>query len=70
MTDRDTNATIERAYREAYGIVLATLVRFLGGDFDAAVVDYQLGLDPDVSPLLLSSQAAPNGSARSASATV
>jgi peptide/nickel transport system substrate-binding protein len=33
-----------------------------GGDFDAAVVDYQLGLDPDVSPLLLSSQAAPNGS--------
>jgi peptide/nickel transport system substrate-binding protein len=32
------------------------------GDFDAAVVDYQLGLDPDVSPLLLSSQAAPAGS--------
>lgn len=32
------------------------------GDFDAAVVDYQLGLDPDVSPLLLSSQVAPAGS--------
>lgn len=32
------------------------------GDFDAAVVDYQLGLDPDISPLLLSSQAAPAGS--------
>ena len=32
------------------------------GTFDAAVVDYQLGLDPDVSPLLLSSQAAPAGS--------
>ena len=26
------------------------------------MVDYQLGLDPDVSPLLLSSQAAPAGS--------
>jgi peptide/nickel transport system substrate-binding protein len=33
-----------------------------GGDFDAAVVDYQLGLDPDVSPLFLSSQVAPAGS--------
>ena len=32
------------------------------GDFDAAVVDYRLGLDPDVSPLLLSSQIAPTGS--------
>jgi RNA polymerase sigma-70 factor (ECF subfamily) len=32
----DTNAAIERAYREAYGSVLATLIRFLGGDFDAA----------------------------------
>jgi peptide/nickel transport system substrate-binding protein len=32
------------------------------GDFDAAVVDYQVGLDPDVSPLLLSTQVAPNGS--------
>ena len=31
------------------------------GDFDAAVVDYQLGLDPDVSPLLLSTQVSPNG---------
>jgi RNA polymerase sigma-70 factor (ECF subfamily) len=30
------NAAIERAYREAYGSVLATLIRFLGGDFDAA----------------------------------
>jgi peptide/nickel transport system substrate-binding protein len=34
----------------------------LGGDFDAAVVDYKLGLDPDVSPLFLSTQVAPNGS--------
>jgi peptide/nickel transport system substrate-binding protein len=32
------------------------------GDFDAAVVNFQLGLDPDVSPLFLSTQAAPNGS--------
>ena len=32
----DTNAAIELAYREAYGSVLATLIRFLGGDFDAA----------------------------------
>ncbi len=32
----ETNAAIERAYREAYGSVLATLIRFLGGDFDAA----------------------------------
>ncbi len=31
-----THAAIERAYREAYGTVLATLIRFLGGDFDAA----------------------------------
>ena len=29
-------AAIERAYRDAYGSVLATLIRFLGGDFDAA----------------------------------
>jgi peptide/nickel transport system substrate-binding protein len=36
------------------------------GTFDAAVVDYQLGLDPDVSPLLLSSQAAPAGANLSA----
>ena len=27
---------IERAFHEAYGSVLATLIRFLGGDFDAA----------------------------------
>jgi peptide/nickel transport system substrate-binding protein len=40
----------------AYGQALSD------GDFDAAVVDYQLGLDPDVSPLLLSSQVAPAGS--------
>jgi peptide/nickel transport system substrate-binding protein len=39
-----------------YGQALAA------GSFDAAVVDYQLGLDPDVSPLLLSSQVAPVGS--------
>jgi RNA polymerase sigma-70 factor, ECF subfamily len=32
----ETNVAIERAYREAYGSVLATLIRFLGGDFDAA----------------------------------
>ncbi len=32
----DTNAAIEGAYRDAYGSVLATLIRFLGGDFDAA----------------------------------
>ena len=32
----DTNTAIELAYREAYGSVLATLIRFLGGDFDAA----------------------------------
>ena len=36
--------------------------RLANGTFDAAIVDYQLGLDPDVSPLLLSSQAAPTGS--------
>jgi RNA polymerase sigma-70 factor (ECF subfamily) len=32
----ESNAAIERAYRDAYGGVLATLIRFLGGDFDAA----------------------------------
>jgi RNA polymerase sigma-70 factor (ECF subfamily) len=32
----ESNAAIERAYRDAYGSVLATLIRFLGGDFDAA----------------------------------
>ena len=32
----DANAAIERAYGDAYGSVLATLIRFLGGDFDAA----------------------------------
>ncbi|MGZ6268293.1 MAG: RNA polymerase sigma factor [Candidatus Limnocylindrales bacterium] len=32
----DTHAAIERAYRDAYGSVLATLIRFLGGDFDSA----------------------------------
>jgi peptide/nickel transport system substrate-binding protein len=32
------------------------------GEFDAAVVEYELGLDPDVSPLFLSTQAAPAGS--------
>jgi RNA polymerase sigma-70 factor (ECF subfamily) len=31
----ETNAAIELAYRDAYGSVLATLIRFLGGDFDA-----------------------------------
>jgi RNA polymerase sigma-70 factor (ECF subfamily) len=35
-TRPDANAAIERAYRDAYGSVLATLIRFLGGDFDAA----------------------------------
>jgi peptide/nickel transport system substrate-binding protein len=35
--------------------------RLTSGDFDAAVVDYQLGLDPDVSALLVSTQAAPAG---------
>lgn len=30
------SAAIERAFHEAYGSVLATLIRFLGGDFDAA----------------------------------
>ena len=32
----ETNAAIERAYRDAYGTVLATLIRYLGGDFDGA----------------------------------
>jgi RNA polymerase sigma-70 factor, ECF subfamily len=32
----EIHAAIERAYREAYGSVLATLIRFLGGDFDTA----------------------------------
>jgi RNA polymerase sigma-70 factor (ECF subfamily) len=32
----ETNDAVERAYRDAYGSVLATLIRFLGGDFDAA----------------------------------
>jgi len=32
----ETHVAIERVYREAYGSVLATLIRFLGGDFDAA----------------------------------
>ncbi len=35
-TATDPGAAIERAYREAYGAVLATSIRFLGGDFDAA----------------------------------
>ncbi len=35
-TAADAHAAVERAYREAYGGVLATLIRFLGGDFDAA----------------------------------
>jgi peptide/nickel transport system substrate-binding protein len=35
--------------------------QLVGGQFDAAVVEYRLGLDPDVSPLLLSTQAAPAG---------
>ena len=35
-TAADAHAAVERAYREAYGSVLATLIRFLGGDFDAA----------------------------------
>jgi RNA polymerase sigma-70 factor (ECF subfamily) len=30
------NQAIERVYREAYGAVLATLIRYLGGDFDVA----------------------------------
>jgi peptide/nickel transport system substrate-binding protein len=38
------------------------LAAMANGDFDAAVVDYHLGLDPDVSGLLLSNQAAPAGS--------
>ena len=36
--------------------------RLQGADFDAAVVDYRLGLDPDVSSLFLSTQVAPAGS--------
>jgi RNA polymerase sigma-70 factor, ECF subfamily len=32
----DAHAAIELAYRDTYGRVLATLIRFLGGDFDAA----------------------------------
>ena len=32
----EAHAAVDRAYREAYGGVLATLIRFLGGDFDAA----------------------------------
>jgi len=32
-----------------------------GGQFQAAVVEYRLGLDPDISPLLLSTQVAPAG---------
>ena len=35
-SNAEIHAAIERAYREAYGSVLATLIRFLGGDFDAA----------------------------------
>jgi peptide/nickel transport system substrate-binding protein len=38
------------------------LAQITNGDFDAAVVDYHLGLDPDVSGLLLSNQVAPDGS--------
>jgi peptide/nickel transport system substrate-binding protein len=38
------------------------LAQITNGDFDAVVVDYHLGLDPDVSALLLSNQAAPAGS--------
>jgi RNA polymerase sigma-70 factor, ECF subfamily len=34
--DPETKSAIDLAYREAYGGVLATLIRFLGGDFDAA----------------------------------
>jgi RNA polymerase sigma-70 factor, ECF subfamily len=38
MTDAGSlaRAALERAYRDAYGSVLATLIHFLGGDFDAA----------------------------------
>lgn len=36
--------------------------RLQGADFDAAIVDYRLGLDPDVSSLFLSTQVAPAGS--------
>jgi peptide/nickel transport system substrate-binding protein len=36
--------------------------RLEGADFDAAVVDYRLGLDPDVSSLFLSTQVSPAGS--------
>jgi peptide/nickel transport system substrate-binding protein len=36
--------------------------RIQSGDFAAAIVNYRLGLDPDVGPLFLSSQVAPNGS--------
>ena len=36
--------------------------RLQGADFDAAVVDFRLGLDPDVSSLFLSTQVAPAGS--------
>jgi RNA polymerase sigma-70 factor, ECF subfamily len=32
----ESRAAVERAYRDAYGAVLATLIRFLGGDFEAA----------------------------------
>ena len=36
MTEEDSRALTERTFREAQGRVLATLIRLLGGDFDAA----------------------------------
>ncbi len=38
------------------------LDRLDSGDFTAAVVDFQVGLEPDLSPLLLSSQIGSGGS--------
>jgi peptide/nickel transport system substrate-binding protein len=49
------NVTLNALSAADYGQALTD------GTFDAAVVDYQLGLDPDVSPLLLSTQIAPAG---------
>jgi ABC-type transport system substrate-binding protein len=42
--------------------VATYLQRLDSGDFTAAVVDFEVGLDPDLGPLLLSSQAGSGGS--------
>jgi peptide/nickel transport system substrate-binding protein len=73
--DEATNPTLYRIAQRvasdwrAIGLQVALVTATVGdyrqalqnGQFQAAVVEYRLGLDPDISPLLLSTQAAPVG---------